>query len=68
MSIQLYELGNPKIACFQYRGRAIVALLLYDRYLMGDRWRFDFSLIGLKPNLIIVRSDSQGGDAIQELV
>ena len=28
--------------------------LLYDHYLMGDRRRFDFSLIGFKPDLIIV--------------
>ena len=35
---------------------------------MGDRRGVNFPLVGFKPDLIIVRSDSQGGDAIQELV
>ena len=35
---------------------------------MGDRRRVNLPLVGFKPNLIIVRSDSQSGDAIQELV
>ncbi|XBI49374.1 hypothetical protein VPH35_112944 [Triticum aestivum] len=38
----------------------IAALLLHHRYLMGDRRRVNLSLIGFKPNPIIVRSDSQG--------
>ena len=32
------------------------------------RRRVNFPLVGFKPNPIIVRSDSQSGDAIQELV
>ena len=32
---------------------------------MGDRRRFDFSLIGFKPNLIIVSSDPHGSDMIR---
>ena len=35
---------------------------------MGDRRRVNLPLVGFKPNPIIVRSDSQSGDAIQELV
>ena len=35
---------------------------------MGDRRGVNLPLVGFKPDLIIVRSDSQGGDAIQELV
>ena len=35
---------------------------------MGDLGRVDISLMGFRPNLIIVYSDSQGGDVIQELV
>ena len=35
---------------------------------MGDRWRVNLPLVGFKPDLIIVHSDSHGGDAIQELV
>ena len=35
---------------------------------MGDRWRVNLPLVGFKPNLIIVRSDTQSGDAIQELM
>ena len=62
-SIRLFKLGDPNIVCPQYRGRVVVFLLYYC-FLMGDRWRFDFSLIGFKPNSIIVCSDPQGGDAI----
>ena len=36
--------------------------------MMGDRRRDNLPLVGFKPDLIIVRSDSQSGDAIQELV
>ena len=36
--------------------------------MMGDRWRVNLPLIGFKTNPIIVHSDSQGGDAIQEFV
>ena len=28
----------------------------------------DYDRIGLRPNLVVIRSNSQGGDAIQELV
>ena len=35
---------------------------------MGDRRRVNQPLVGFKPNPIVVRSDSQSGDAIQELV
>ena len=43
-------------------------MFLHYRYLMGDRRRVNLPLVGFKPNLIIVRSDAQGGDAIQELI
>ena len=39
---------KSKIVRLHHRGRIIV-LLFYDRYLMGDRRRFDFSMIGFKP-------------------
>ena len=42
--------------------------LLHYRYLVGDRWGFNIPLVGFKPNPIIVYSDSQSGDAIQEIV
>ena len=42
--------------------------LLHYRYLVGDRWGFNIPLVGFKPNPIIVYSDSQSGDAIQELI
>ena len=51
----------------QNRGR-IAALLLHHRYLMGDRRRVNLPLVGFKPDPIVVRSDSQSGDVIQELV
>ena len=35
---------------------------------MRDRRRVNLPLVGFKPDPIIVRSDSQGGDVIQELV
>ena len=35
---------------------------------MGDRRRVNLPLVGFKPDPIIVRSDSQGGDAIRELI
>ena len=35
---------------------------------MGDQRRVNLSLIGFNPNPIVVSRDSQGGDAIQELV
>ena len=38
----------------------------YDEY--RGFIRVDLSQIGFKPNLIVVCSDSQGGDVIQELV
>ena len=43
-------------------------MLFHYRYLMGDRWRVNLPLIGFKPDPVIVRSDAQGGDAIQELI
>ena len=67
VGIRLFRVGDPNIVRLLYRGRVVVSLLDY-RYLVGDRWRFDFSLIGLKPDLIIICGDSQGGDAIKELV
>ena len=36
--------------------------------MVGSLGRINFSQIGFKPNLIVVRGDSQGGDAIQELI
>ena len=35
---------------------------------MGDWRRVNLPLVGFKPNPIVVRSDSQSGDVIQELV
>ena len=35
---------------------------------MGDRRGVNLPLVGFKPDLIIVHSDSQSGDATQELV
>ena len=43
-------------------------MLLHYRYLMDDQRRVNLPLVRFKPDLIIVRGDSQGGDAIQELV
>ena len=43
-------------------------MLFHYRYLMGDRWRVNLPLVGFKPDPVIVRSDAQGGDAIQELI
>ena len=43
-------------------------MLFHYRYLMGDRQRVNLSLIGFKPDPVIVRSDAQGGDAIQDLL
>ena len=41
---------------------------LHYRYLMGG-WRgSNVPLVGFKSNPVVVRSDSQSGDAIQELV
>ena len=42
--------------------------LFHYRYLMGDRWGFNIPLVGFKPNLIMVCSDSQSSDVIQELI
>ena len=52
---------------FQYR-RRVAALFLYHYNVVGDLGRVNLSQIGFKPNLIVVCSDSQGGDVIQELV
>ena len=41
---------------------------LHYCYLMGDRRGPDVPSIEFKPNPFIVRSDSQSGDAIQELI
>ena len=35
---------------------------------MGGRRRVNLPLVGFKPDPVIVRSDAQGGDAIQELI
>ena len=35
---------------------------------VGDLGRVNLSLIGFKPNLVVISSDSQDRDAIQELV
>ena len=67
MGIRLRELRNLDILSPQDRG-GIAALFLHHRNMMGDRWRVNLPLIGFKPNPIIVRSDSQGGDAILEFV
>ena len=41
---------------------------LHYRYLMGGRRGSNAPLVGFKPNPVIVRGDSQSGDAIQELI
>ena len=41
---------------------------LHYRYLMGGRQGFNVPLVGCEPDPVIVRSDSQSGDAIQELI
>ena len=43
-------------------------MLFHYHYLVGDRWGFNIPLVGFKPNPIMVCSDSQSGDAIQELI
>ena len=43
-------------------------LFLHHSNVVGSLGRVDLSQIGFRPNLIMVCSDSQGGDAIQELI
>ena len=43
-------------------------MLFHYRYLMGDRQRVNLPLVGFKPDPVLVCSDAQGGDAIQELI
>ena len=43
-------------------------MFLYHNNVVGSLGRVNFSQISFKTNLIMVCSDSQGGDAIQELV
>ena len=43
-------------------------MLFHYHYLVGDRWRVNLPLIRFKPDPVIVRSNAQGGDAIQELI
>ena len=43
-------------------------MLFHYRYLMGDRRRVNLPLVGFKPDPVIVHSDAQSGDAIQELI
>ena len=43
-------------------------MFLYHDNVVGNLGRVNFSQIGFKPNMIVVGSDSQGGDAIQEPV
>ena len=40
---------------------------LHYRYLMSGRRGSNVPLVGFDPNPVVVRSDSQSGDAIQEL-
>ena len=42
--------------------------LFHYRYLVSDRWGFNIPLVGFKPNPVIVCSDSQSGNVIQELI
>ena len=63
---RLLEVRDPNIIRPQCRGRVI--LLLDYHYLVGDRWRFDFSLVGFEPDPTVICGDSQGGDTIKELV
>ena len=65
--VRLGELRNPKKIGPQDRVKVPV-LFLHHCNMMGDLGRVDLSQIGFRPNLIIVCSDPQGGDAIQELV
>ena len=43
-------------------------MLFHYLYLMGDRWRVNLPLVGFKPDPVVVCSDTQSGDAIQELI
>ena len=43
-------------------------MIFHYRYLMGDRRRINLPLVRFKPDPILVRSDTQGGDAILELI
>ena len=43
-------------------------MLFHYRYLMGDRRRMNLPLVRFEPDTIIVRSNAQGGGAIQELI
>ena len=58
----LREINSPQVT------HHVAALFLHHCNMMGDLGRVDLSQIGFRPNLIVVCSDSQGGDAIQELV
>ena len=63
VGIRFFLIGDPNIVRLRYRRRH--AVLLFDyRYLVGDRWSFDFSLIGFRPDPIVVCADSQSGNAI----
>ena len=67
MGIRHGGFGGPYMTSFQYR-RRVAALFLYHDNVVGGLRRVNLSQIGFKPNLIVVCSDSQGGDAIQELI
>ena len=43
-------------------------MFLYHYDMVGNLGRVNLSQIGFEPNLIVVCSDSQGGDAIQKFV
>ena len=43
-------------------------MFLYHRDVVGNLGRVNLSQIGFKPDPILVCSDSQGGDPIQEFV
>ena len=43
-------------------------MFLYHSNVVDNLGRVNLSQIGFRPNLIVVCSDSQGGDVIQELI
>ena len=63
VGIRFFQIGDPDIVRLRYRRRLAVLLVDYC-YLVGDRWSFNFSLVGFKPDPIVVCSDPQGGNVI----
>ena len=65
--VRLGGIGNPDTSG-PSGGRRLAALFFHHFDVMGDLGRVNFSMIGFKPNLAVICSDSRGRNAIQELV